>query len=164
MSQHDHDGGAGDADGDAIEAPPAGGLAVREGLVIPWAELEIHASRSGGPGGQNVNKVATKIEVRWDLAASGAIDDATRARLRSRLATRLDARGRVRVTSQRFRTQGANRKAALERLADLIASALAPVTPRRPSRPSRASRERRLDEKRRDSIRKRERRRDHGDD
>jgi len=149
-----------DDDRDAIDAPPAGGLRVREGLVIPWAEIVIRASRSGGPGGQNVNKVATKIEVRWDLSASAAVDDAMREILRVRLANRLDARGRLRVTSQRFRTQGANRKAALDRLAELVASALAPVTSRRVSRPSRASRERRLDEKRRDSIKKRERRAD----
>ncbi len=149
---------------DLLDAPPAGGLFVRDGLVIPWSELEIRASRSSGPGGQNVNKVATKIEVRWDLAASAAIDDAVRALLRARFAARLDARGRLRVTSQKFRTQGANRKAALARLAELVAAALVPVAPRKASRPSRASRQRRLDEKRRESIRKRERRKGAGFD
>ncbi len=138
--------------------PPAGGLFVRDGLVIPWAEITLRASRSGGPGGQNVNKVATKIEARWDIASSAAIDDATRATLLARLASRIDSRGRLRITSQRFRTQGANRKAALERLAALVAGALAPVKPRRPTRPSRNSKERRLEGKKRRAAQIRERR------
>jgi ribosome-associated protein len=147
-----------------IESPPASGLAVQEGFVIPWSELEIRASRSGGPGGQNVNKVATKVEVRWDVAGSSALDDATRARLLAALGARLDRGGRLRVTSQRHRTQGANRKTALERLAALVREALAPRRVRRATRPSRESRERRLQEKRRASARKRDRRGAAGDE
>jgi ribosome-associated protein len=145
------------------DAAHAGGLFVRAGLVIPWAEIALRASRSGGPGGQNVNRVATKVEARWDVRASRAIDDAARATLLARLATRIDARGRLRVASQRFRTQGANRKAALERLAALVAGALAPVAPRRPTRRSRASKERRIAEKTRRAAQKRERRRPNQD-
>ena len=140
------------------EITPRAGLVVSAGLVIPWAEITLHASRSGGPGGQNVNKVATKIEARWDVASSAAIDDETRGTLLERLASRIDSRGRLRITSQRFRTQGANRKAALERLAALIAGALAPVASRRPTRPSRASKTRRLEAKKRRAAQKRERR------
>lgn len=143
--------------GDGLEPPPPGGLFVRDGLVIPWAEIAWRASRSGGPGGQNVNKVATKVEARWDIASSAAIDDATRRTLLARLAARVDAGGCLRVTSQRFRTQGANRKAALERLAALVAGALVPVTPRRPTRPPRAAKERRIEDKKRRGARKRER-------
>jgi ribosome-associated protein len=126
-------------------------------LEIPDDELAFVTSRSGGPGGQNVNKLETRVTVRFDLAHSPSLSEEQRARIAERLATRVTKGGFLQVTSQRHRTQAANREAALERFAELLAGALEEQAPRKPTRATRAARQRRLDEKKRRGQKKRER-------
>jgi len=129
------------------------------GLAIPEWELRFAASRAGGPGGQNVNKVATKVTLSFDVAASPSLDDAQRALIRARLATRITRDGVLHVVSQRHRTQGANRAAALERFVELLKAALAEELARLPTRPTRVSKQRRVAEKKLRSRVKESRRR-----
>jgi ribosome-associated protein len=131
-------------------------LYITDHVVIPPGEIAWTAVRSGGPGGQNVNKVASKVEVRFDLAATRALDDGAKARLRA-LAPLIDKDGRVVVVSQMTRDQGRNLDDALARLAGLIRRALYVPPPRRATRPSRGSKERRLRAKKRHGDNKRER-------
>ena len=118
------------------------GLRVDEGLEIPDEELSWSAARSAGPGGQNVNKVSTRVTVVFDLAGSRVLDEARKALIAERVA-------------QRHRTQSRNRDAAFERLAELLREALHVDPPRRETRPTRSSREERLDGKRRRADAKR---------
>ncbi len=130
---------------------------IHEQLTIPDEELSFEFSRSGGPGGQNVNKVSTKATLLFDVASSPSLTDEQRSRIMSRLRTRITKAGILRVTSQRHRTQRANREAALERFAELIREALRRKRPRRRTRVPRAARERRLQEKKRRGDLKRRR-------
>ncbi len=132
-------------------------MKISDDLDIPDEELAFVTSRSGGPGGQNVNKLETRVTVRFDLARSPALSEEQRGRIALRLATRVTKDGILQVTSQRHRTQGANREAAVERFAELLAFALRQETPRRPTRVTRASKQRRLEEKKRQGRRKQER-------
>jgi len=118
-------------------------------LTIPDGELELRTSRSAGPGGQNVNKLETRVTVRFDVEASPSLSEEDRKRIRERLGTRISKRGVLQVSSQRHRTQAANREAAVARLAELLAEALEPEAERRPTRAPAAARRRRLEEKRR---------------
>jgi len=124
---------------------------------IPEADLTWTAVRASGPGGQNVNKVASKVELRFDLAHTRALNAAAKIRLRQLARTRLDAAGRVVVVSQKTRDQARNLEDARRKLADLVARALVPPTPRRPTRPTRSAHERRLGEKKRRGAHKRQR-------
>jgi len=140
-----------------------GDIVVSSELTIPQSELTFRASRSGGPGGQHVNTSSTRIELLWDLTHSQAVTDAVRARLLEKLAARLDAEGMVRIVASDRRSQGQNRDAAAERLAQVVRQALVVPKKRRPTRPTKASREARLSQKRRRGEQKRDRRRDFDD-
>ena len=120
-------------------------------------EFVFKASRSGGPGGQNVNKVNTRVTLFFDVANCGSLSDWQKQRILSRLATRADKNGVLRVVSQKFRTQGANRRAAIERLQQLLTDALKIRPIRKKSKVSYAAKQRRLEEKRRRSLLKRQR-------
>jgi ribosome-associated protein len=135
-----------------------GALVVDTGLVIPRHELSFRATRAGGPGGQHVNTSSTRVEVLWNVRESRAIDEAQRAILAGKLATRLDARGYLRVVGSAYRSQARNREDAEMRLAALVRRALAVPKPRRKTRPSRAAREQRLEKKRERSEKKAQRR------
>ena len=135
-----------------------GDLRVNDGITIPAAELAISYVRASGPGGQNVNKVASKAVVRFDLRATTAIADDAKARALTRLASRLTNDGALLVTSSVTRDQHRNRDAALARLAELLAAAVTRPRRRRPTKPSKSAVERRLDTKTRRSRTKRDRR------
>lgn len=135
-----------------------GRLAITARTAIPAHELTIRASRAGGPGGQHVNTTSTRVEVTWSVARSAALDDTQRARLRERLASRLDASGTVRVVASDTRSQQQNRELALGRLAALVRAALTPPKVRRRTAPTRASVARTREAKQERSARKRDRR------
>jgi ribosome-associated protein len=132
---------------------------VRRNLVIPERELEVRTSRSGGPGGQNVNKLSTRVEVRFDLAGSEVLSAAQKKRVRERLAQRVSRAGVLRVVSQKHRTRARNEAEARERLSALLRQALHVPRKRVTTRPTASSRERRRREKERRARLKRQRRR-----
>jgi ribosome-associated protein len=134
------------------------GLWVRSGTTIPLKELTFHASRAGGPGGQHVNTSSTRVELTWCIPTSGALTEAQRERLLTRLATRLDSSGTIRIVSAETRSQRQNRLRALERLAETVAAALVVPKTRKKTRPTRGSVEQRLSEKKRQTERKSNRR------
>jgi ribosome-associated protein len=127
------------------EAP----LRVDQQVEIPGDELRFVASRSGGPGGQHVNKTSSRVTLLWDVERSRALDPVQRARVLRRLRGRISRDGILRVSAEDERSQLRNRESARERLGALVAWALARRKRRLPTGPTRAARERRCDEKRR---------------
>jgi ribosome-associated protein len=118
------------------------------GIEIPDRDLEIRFVRASGPGGQNVNKVASAVQLRFDLLNSAALDERVKARLRALAGQRLNDDGSVLIIARRHRTQEQNRRDALERLADLVRRASIEPRTRHATKPTRASKERRLEHKR----------------
>ena len=129
-------------------------LIIHDHLVIPAGELQTFFARSGGPGGQNVNKVNTKATLCWDLANSSVLYPGATARLRALAGSRLTDAGILQITSQVHREQGRNLQACRERLRHLILEALKPPTIRKPTQPTRGSQRRRLNDKKIASQRK----------
>ncbi|MGH8278523.1 MAG: alternative ribosome rescue aminoacyl-tRNA hydrolase ArfB [Gammaproteobacteria bacterium] len=125
---------------------------------LPMDELKFRALRASGPGGQNVNKVASAVELRFDVLRSRGLSAEVKHRLQGLAGRRLNARGELVIFAQRFRTQERNRKDAIERLQALVRRAGESPKPRRVTRPSRASKLRRLDSKHRVADKKRLRR------
>jgi ribosome-associated protein len=133
-------------------------LFVRNGLILPAGELRFRFSRSSGPGGQNVNKVSSKVEVAFDVASSVSLTDRQRAQIRQALTVRIDADGVLRVVVQDSRSQWANREAARDKLAALLRAALTPRKKRIVTGPSTGSKELRVRAKKHRSATKRNRR------
>ncbi len=130
-------------------------------IVLDERELRLQFIRAAGPGGQNVNKVATAVQLRFDIARSSSLPADVRTRLVALAGNRVNAAGELVITARRFRTQDANRRDAIDRLVQLIRRAAVVPRKRKPTKPSRAAKRRRLEAKRRQSDKKRGRRTDY---
>ena len=132
-------------------------VAINPLLSIPDAELSFGFSRSSGPGGQNVNRVETRVTLHFDVGGSPSLSDTQKRMIAQRLSSRINNAGLLRVVSQRHRTREANRRAAIERFAELLAGALERKKPRRKTQVSKSAKRRRAEDKRRRSKLKRAR-------
>ena len=139
-------------------------IKIMNGLALPDSEVSFLFARSGGPGGQNVNKVSTRVELLFDIGASRTLSEAQKHTLRAALRNRTDSTGVLRIRSDASRSQWTNRQDALRKFSRLLARALQPVKKRAASRPTRASRAERLAAKKRTGALKRTRGRVSGDD
>jgi len=119
-------------------------LVINERLSIPRDELELTFVRSSGPGGQNVNKINSKVTLRWCVAGTPSLPADIRQRFQARFARRITTRGDLLLSSQRFRDQGRNVADCLDKLRAMVLQVVTPPKPRRASRPTKAARERRL--------------------
>ena len=133
-------------------------MPIRGSTAIPLREVDVRASRSSGPGGQHANKTASRIEASFDVEASETLSEAQKRRIIARIGPRVVA------VAEDTRSQARNRELALSRLARRLSGALAVPRARRATRPTSASVQQRLEDKRRQAVRKRERRRPTGDD
>jgi ribosome-associated protein len=124
-------------------------LAITQTISLDESELMLTYVRSPGPGGQNVNKVATACQLRFDVAGSPSLPSEVRARLRAIAGRRLTTAGELVITANRYRSQSQNREDAIGRLAELIRRAATPPKPRRATKPTKTSKRRRLESKRR---------------
>lgn len=141
----------------------ADGIVVAPGVHIPAAELQVSAISGGGPGGQHVNKSATRVAVQWNVRTSRALRDDQRERVLDKLSSRLDSDGVIRIVAGEYRSQQQNRRAAFERLQQLVARALVVPRVRRATKPTYGSVQERLSSKRQRSQTKQQRRRPHDD-
>ena len=132
-------------------------LVINDKVEIPLSELVYTASRSSGPGGQHVNTSDTRIQLRWNVKESVALDETDRALVLKVLASRLTEAGDLILASDSHRSQRRNREEVTQRLVTLVREALIPPKPRKKTKPSRASREKRLDEKRKKAQTKKDR-------
>jgi ribosome-associated protein len=137
---------------------------VTPAIRIPLDEFGWSFARSGGPGGQNVNKVASKAVLRWDFDHSPSVPEDVKARFRERFPSRLTTDGELVLASELTRDQGRNREDCLEKLAAMLRAAAVRPKVRRPTKPSKGAKRRRLEEKRRQSARKAGRRGPGGED
>ncbi|MHB9024863.1 MAG: alternative ribosome rescue aminoacyl-tRNA hydrolase ArfB [Armatimonadota bacterium] len=137
-----------------MDVPPqlpiddTGFIRITPDLAIPRAEVEFRTSRSGGPGGQHVNKVETRVELFFDVAGSPSLSDEQRERLLAALGSRLDSDGTLRIVAASSRSQLRNREEAVARFVLLLQHALRPQRPRKPTRVPRRVHEKRLETKR----------------
>lgn len=133
--------------GSTMESPSDNILPISRGVSLHMSELSYRTSRSSGPGGQNVNKVESKVELLWDVANSPSLSDYHKSLVFNRLASHVGADGVLRLISQESRSQHQNRATAVTRLVTLLQAALKPVRVRRATRPTHGSKQRRLEGK-----------------
>jgi ribosome-associated protein len=125
---------------------------IKDEIEIPESELTFTASRSGGPGGQNVNKVSTRVTLAFHVAGSSALTEEQKRRISQKLASRINKEGILQIVSQRTRSQEMNRVDALERFSELLRHALTPQRPRVKTRIPKAAKARRVDEKKKRTL------------
>jgi ribosome-associated protein len=127
-------------------------IRVNDNINIPLSEIQFRFSRSGGPGGQNVNRVSTRVELLFDFASSMCFDAETKKLLRHNLKNKIDSKGMLRIVAQESRSQWKNREKATEKFVELLSRASRPKKERKATVPAAAARRRRVDEKKKHSV------------